>query len=82
MSKNSTQSLSFETLTNAEIDKNGEEIDRNGPSLPKQIQHLVREEKVHKIVYYDKTERPSECFMVHMKDFLTEFKCNELFYVE
>ena len=25
----------------------GEEIDKNDPSLPKEIQHLVREERVH-----------------------------------
>ena len=28
----------------------GEEIDKNDPSLPKEIQHLVKEERVHKIV--------------------------------
>ena len=59
----------------------GEEIDKNDPSLPKEIQLLVKEERVHKIVHYSKTERLSECFMVHMKDFLTEFNCYELFYV-
>ena len=58
-----------------------EEIDKNDPSLPKEIQLLVKEERVHKIVHYNKTERLSECFMVHMKDFLTEFNCYELFYV-
>ena len=46
-----------------------EEIDKNDPSMPKEIQHLVKEERVHKIVHYNKTERLSECFMVHMKDF-------------
>ena len=60
----------------------GEEIDKNDLSLPKEIQHLVNEERVHKIVHYDNTERLSECFMVHMKDFLIEFNCYELFYVE
>ena len=60
----------------------GEEIDKKDHSLPKEIQHLVKEERVHKIVHYDKTERLSECFMVHMKDFLTEFNCYELFYVK
>ena len=60
----------------------GEEIDKNDPSLQKEIQHLAKEESVHLIVHYDKTERLSECFMVHMKDFLAEFNCNELFYVE
>ena len=60
----------------------GEEIDKNDPSLRKEIQHLVQEERVQKIVHYDKTERLSECFMVHMKDFLFEFTCYELFYVE
>ena len=59
----------------------GDEIDKNVPSLPKEIQHLVKEERVHKIVHYNKTERLSEYFMVHMKDFLTEFNCYELFYV-
>ena len=59
----------------------GKEIDKNDPSLPKEIQLLVKEERVHKIVHYNKTERLSECFMVHMKDFLTEFNCYELFYV-
>ena len=58
-----------------------EEIDKNDPSLPKEIQYL-KEERVHKIVHYVKTERLPECFMVHMKDFLTEFNCYELFYVE
>ena len=60
----------------------GEEIDKNDPSLPKEIQHLVKEEGVHKIVHYDKTERLPECFMVHMKEFLTGFNCYELFYVK
>ena len=60
----------------------GEEIDKNDPSLPKEIQHLVKEERVHKIVHYDKTERLSECFMVPLKDFLTDFNCYELFYVK
>ena len=60
----------------------GEEIDKNDLLLPKEIQHMVREERVHKIVHYDKTERLLECFMVHMKDFLTEFNCYEFFYVE
>ena len=60
----------------------GVEIDNNDPLLPKEVQHLVKEERVHKIDHYDKTERLSECFMVHMKDFLTEFNCYELFYVE
>ena len=59
----------------------GEEIYKNDPSLPKKVQHLVKKEGVHKIVLYNKTERLSECFMVHMKDFLTEFNCYELFYV-
>ena len=59
----------------------GEEIDKNDPSLPKEIQHLVKEKRMHKIVHYDKTERFSECFMVDMKEFLTEFNCYELFYV-
>ena len=36
----------------------GEEIDKNDPSLPKEIQYLVKEERVHKIVHYDKTETP------------------------
>ena len=60
----------------------GEEIDKNNPSLPKEIQHMVKEERVHKIAHYDKIERLSECSMVHMKDFLTEFNCYEFFYVE
>ena len=60
----------------------GEEIGKNGPSLPKEIQYLVKEERVHKIVHYVKTETLPECFMVHMKDFLTEFNCYELFYVD
>ena len=34
----------------------GEEIDRNDPLPPNKIQHLVKEERVHKIVHYDKTE--------------------------
>ena len=59
----------------------GEEIDKNDPSLTKEIQLLVKEERVHKIVHYNKTERLSACFMVHMKDFLTEFYCYEFFYV-
>ena len=59
----------------------GEGIDKNDPSLPKEIQLLVKEGRVHKIVHYNKTERISECFMVHMKDFLTELNCYELFYV-
>ena len=79
--KNSTQSLSSETLTGVEHPV-GEEIDTNYPSLPKEIQHLVKEERVNKIVHYNKTERISECFMVHMKHFLTEFNCYELFYVK
>ena len=37
---------------------------------------------MHKIVHYCKTERLSECFMFHMKDFITEFNCYELFYVK
>ena len=60
----------------------GEQIDKNDPSLPKEIQHLVKKERVNKIVHYDKTKRLSECFIVNMKDFLTEFNCYELFYVE
>ena len=60
----------------------GEEIDKNDPSLPKEIQHLVKEERVDKGVHYDNTERLSVCFMVHVKDFLTEFNCYELFYVK
>ena len=60
----------------------GVEIDKNDPSLPKEIQHLVKEEIVHKIVHNDKTERLSECFILHMKDCLTEFICYELFYVK
>ena len=59
----------------------GEEIDKNDPSLPKEIQHLAKEDRVHKVVHYNKTERLSECFMVHMKVFLTEFNWYELFYV-
>ena len=34
----------------------GEEIDKNNPSLPKEIQHLEKEERSHKFVHYDKTE--------------------------
>ena len=60
----------------------GEKNDKNDPPLPKEIQQLVKEQRVHKIVHYDKTKRLSECFMVHMKDFLTEFNCYELFYVQ
>ena len=45
-------------------------------------QHLVKEERVHEICHNGKTERLSECFMVHMKNFLTEFNCYELFYVK
>ena len=60
----------------------GEEIHMNDPSLPKEIQHLVKEERVDRIVHDDKTKRLSECFMVHMKDFLTEFNCYELIYVK
>ena len=59
-----------------------EEVDKNDPSLPKEIQHLVKEKRVNKIVHYDKTERLSECFMVHMKDNLTEFNCYELNFVK
>ena len=59
----------------------GKEFDKNDPTLPKEIQLLVKEERVHKIVHYNKTARLSECFMVHMKDFLTEFNCYELLYV-
>ena len=59
----------------------GEEIDKNYPSLPKKVQHFLNE-RVHKVVHYDKSERLSECFMFHMKDILTEFNCYELFYVE
>ena len=58
----------------------GEEIDKNNHSLPKEIQHLVKEERLHKVVHCNKTERLSECFMVDMKEFLTEFNCYELFY--
>ena len=54
----------------------GEEIDQNDASLPKEIQHLVKEQRVHNIVRYDKSERLSQYFMVHMNDFLTEFNCN------
>ena len=60
----------------------GRKIDKNDPSLRKEIQHLVKEGRVHKNVHYDKTERISECFMVHIKDFLTEFIFYELFYVK
>ena len=60
----------------------GEEIDKNDPSPSNKIQHLVKEERVHKIVLFDKTERLSECFMVHMKDLLAELNCYELFYVK
>ena len=60
----------------------GEEIDKNDSSLPKEIQHLVKEERVHKIVHNEKTEKLSECLMVHRKGFLTEFNCYELFHVE
>ena len=59
----------------------GEEIDKNDPSLPKGIQHVVKEERMHKIDHYNRTERLSECFMVHLKDFLPGFNCYELFYV-
>ena len=59
----------------------GEEIDKNDPSLPKGIQHLLMEERVQKIVHYNKTERSSEWFMFLMKYFLTEFNCIELFYI-
>ena len=59
----------------------GEEIDKNDPSLSKEIQQLVKEERVDKIVHYDKTGRLSECSMYPMKDFLTEFNWYELFYV-
>ena len=31
-----------------------EEIDKNDPSLPKIIQPLVKEERAHKIVHYEK----------------------------
>ena len=47
----------------------GEEIDKNNPSLPKEIQNLVKEERVHKIFHYDKTGRLLESFMVQMKHF-------------
>ena len=57
----------------------GRDIHKNDLSLPNEIQHLVKEERVHNIVHYDKTERLSACFMVHMKDFQTEFNCSELF---
>ena len=60
----------------------GEEIDKIDPSLPKEIQLSMKEERLHKIFHYNKTERLPECFMVHMKDFLTEFNCYELFYIE
>ena len=46
-----------------------EEIDKNDASLPKEIQHLVKEERLHKIVHYEKIERLSECLIIHMKDF-------------
>ena len=55
----------------------GEEIDQNDASLPKEIQHLVKEQRVHNIVRYDKSERLSQYFMVHMNDFITEFNCKE-----
>ena len=35
----------------------GEEIDKDDLSLPKEIQHLVKEERVHRIVHYHKIER-------------------------
>ena len=60
----------------------GEENDKNDPSLPKEIRNLAKEERVHKIVDYDKFERLAECFMVHMKDFLTEFNWYELVFVK
>ena len=76
--KNSTQSLPTRLLLMSKHPV-GDENDMNNPSLPKEFQHLVKDEKVHKIVLYDKTERLSECFKVHMKDFLPEFNCYELF---
>ena len=60
----------------------GEKIDKNNPSLPKEVQQFVKEGRVQKIVHYDKTGKLSECFMVHIKDFLIEFNCYELFYVK
>ena len=57
----------------------GEKIDKNDPSVPKEIQHL--KEGCTKVFIMTEL-RDSECFMVHIKDFLTEFNCYELFYVK
>ena len=51
--KNSTQGVLRDLLMSKH--PVGEEIDKNDPSLPKEMQHL-KEERVHKIVHYDKTE--------------------------
>ena len=47
-----------------------EEIDKNDPSLPEEIEHVVKDDRVHEIVHCDKTESLSACFMVPMRDFL------------
>ena len=57
----------------------GEEIYKNNTLLTKVINLLAKGEKVHKI--HDKTERLSEYFLVHIKDFIIEFKSYCLLYV-
>ena len=59
----------------------GKEVDKNDKMLPDEIQELVNTDKITKFMYYEKTTRLPACFMVHMKEFLSDFNCYELFYV-
>ena len=60
----------------------GVEVDLHSATLPDKVQHLVDEGKAVRIVYFEKTERLCPCYMVVMKDFLIDFTCYELYYVD
>ena len=59
----------------------GKEVDKNDKMLPDEIQELVNTDKIKKISTMKKTTRLPACFMVHMKDFSSDFNCYEFFYV-
>ena len=59
----------------------GKEIQNSDTSLTEKFKQLVRVEEVRKLVHYENTDRVSECFIFHMKDFSIVYNFCELFYL-
>ena len=59
----------------------GKEFNKNEEILREEIREPLNTDKVKQIVYSEKTTRLPACFMVHMKELLSDFNYCELFYV-